>query len=114
MIGSISRTLSTIRTKLNANSTVIWSGRGYHVIQVIDASYVNLKSQEVFTRGRINYLLSDYCVYLANKKAQELRRITGQRRKERQLSYPRVYSKWEHQLYHSVDRKITSNTDSGR
>lgn len=88
MIGSISRTLSTIRTKLNANSTVIWSGRGYHVIQVIDASYVNLKSQEVFTRGRINYLLSDYCVYLANKKAQELRRITGQRRKERQLSYP--------------------------
>ena len=141
---ALSRTLLTIRKRLNAVPTVIWSGRGYHIIQVIDASGVNLESQQIFVelsdqpsrrfiqfaeellsngksdkshnntvsfancilrvpgsinskngqavnlincwnghRSKINYLLSDFCVYLANEKAQGLRRrLTGQRQKQ--------------------------------
>jgi hypothetical protein len=131
---ALSKTIQTVKRKLNTDPTVLWSGRGYHIVQVIDASDTNLESEKIFTdltampsrmfmqftedflsngksdkshnntvsfgncmlripgsinsknnqmvrlikswdgcSPKVNHLLADFCIYLANKKAQALR-----------------------------------------
>ena len=47
---ALTKTLNNIKVKLNgANPTVLWSGRGYHIIQPIDCPVnVNLDNVKEF------------------------------------------------------------------
>jgi Primase X len=131
---ALSKTLQKInQLESNLIPTIIWSGRGYHIIVVLDSNNVNLEYEKIFAdmtsqpsrdflrfaesflssgksdrchnttvsfnncmlripgsinskngqhvellykwndiKPKINYLLSDFCIYLADQRSQEL------------------------------------------
>jgi hypothetical protein len=167
------RTLQTINEKLDAAPSVIWSGRGYHIIQVINANGINLEHEKIFLeltnqpsrrflqfaeeflsngksdkshnsivsfrncmprvpgsinsknsqtvqvkipwngyRPAINYLLSDFCVWLTNKKAQELRLANNAQRQA--ISQELQFEKMSNQNIPWIEKLLKTPIKDGR